>query len=797
MMNAFQGRAAASLENAPDNLPVHFSSFVGRQRELAEIRRLLKQTSLLTLTGPGGVGKTRLSVQYARAEAADYPGGVCFVELAPLTGERFIMDTLVQSLNLKDTFGQTPQEALLNFLQNRQLLLILDNCEHLLVECARLASLLLAKSPLLKIVATSREGLGIEGETTLRVASLAVPGYQNLPPVENIPAYDGVRLFMERSGSADPAFSLSETNAKAVAQICAQLDGIPLALELAAARLRTMPVEQLANRLDDRFRLLTGGNRVSLPRQQTLRALVDWSYNLLDLKEKVVLRRLAVFAGKWTLEAAEEICQGSYSEEAGAGDLKREEALELVLSLANKSLIQLDKEEGRYFLLETIRQYAREKLAEAGETEKYLKQYRDWYLRFALEAQKHLNGPQQMGWKKRIVQEHIEIRAALDWSLRQGELYEAASIILALWHFWHSTANFEAISWLNQVYRLSEKIKLPPEVEVKLYNALGTAQHSIGNFGQAEVFHQKALQIWREQGDKANIAKALLDLGWYYQFQLKLAETELYAQESLQIAREIGDKRAIAAALHLRGMALSFGSRLPEALPEIEAALAIWRELGDLDSIASSLMLLAQTEVRAGNLQRGRALLAEALPLQLELQNLIGVGVSLSTVAILVIASRKTIQNARLSARFMGANYNLYSKLMQLGVKKPGMAVAIEDPLIEELERILGEEGYAREFEAGTRMNTEEALNLAIEQVKARPEEESVSAAAFGYPGGLSEREIEVLRLVAAGLSNPEIADKLVLSRRTVEAHLRSIFNKLEVTSRTSAARYAIEHNLI
>jgi len=657
---------------------------VGRVQELGEVKKLLVQHPLLTLLGTGGVGKTRLAVQFAKTEARHYPKGAWFVELAPLTDERFIVEALAQTLNIKDTGGQPIEDVLVNLLQNRQLLLILDNCEHLLNECARISKLLLSRCPELKIVVTSREALGIEGEVTFRVPSLSLPDVAQAGETEKIRDYEAVRLFVEQAQAAETGFALSEKNTKAVTQICSQLDGIPLALELAAARLRSMSLEQLVSRLTDRFRLLTNGSRIALPRQQTLRALIDWSYNLLDERERVVLRRLAVFAGKWTLEAAEEICTGKYQEQGQTAKIRREEGLELILQLVNKSLVQLDKEEGRYYLLETIRQYAREKLTESGETEQYFRRYRDWYVSFALEAEQHLNGHKQLDWKKRILQEHDEIRAVLDWSLGRGAVLEAAQIVLALRTFWHSIANIESMSWLNQVYELSQKIELPPEIEANLYNALGNNRHSMGNFAEAQIFHLKALQLWQALGDKVNVANTLKEYGWHFLFQMKVGEAEHYANESLQMALESGDKRAIVAAKHLRAMAFMFSNRPKEAHPLVEESLSSWRELDDLESISACLMMLARLELDLGNYQRVKPLLAEALPYQLDSQNLIGIGISFNSLAGLM-AKAKTLESAKMGARIIGVGNMWYGELMFKGAKKPGMATAIEERIKKEL----------------------------------------------------------------------------------------------------------------
>lgn len=772
------------------NLPLPLTSFIGRENELAEISQLLHRFRLITLAGTGGVGKTRLALQYARIEAPTAPVEICFVELASLLNGQFLMESVAQALNLSDFTGQPLSEALVNFLKDRSLLLVLDNCEHLLEDCARLSSLLLSRCPNLKIMATSREPLGIDGEVILRLPSLSSPAHDSEVDPENLNDYEAVRLFLDRVRAADLNFALSPENSRAVAVICSRLDGIPLALELAAARTRALPVELLAERLDNRFRLLAGGNRLALPRQQTLLAMVDWSYNLLADKEKILLRRLGLFAGTWTVEAAEGIC-ASFDELEG-NYLAREDVLGLLAQLVNKSLVQWEREGSCYRLLETIRYYAREKLAEAGETAVFYRRYRDWYLQLAGTVVPILNGSDQLTWKKRLVKERDNFRAALSWSLDQGEIGEAFRLVLGLGYFWYSLGSgTEAVDWLEQIYSRAGQTSLPLDLQVMLYNEMGKANHYIGRFPRAEFFHQKAIQVWEELGDKESLAKGLLDLGWCYWFQLKNTQAEQQAEKSLALALEIENKWAVAAALHLKGMILCHDKRAASVMPLVEQCLALWRELKDLDSISSSLLLKGQVLLTLGKVEEARPVLAEALDLHLKLGNYIGLQINLEEIARLCAKSKQQPSAASAGARLMGFIHTSFDGKRIMGLVQPAITRLREGAIISELKEHLGENGYTREHAAGAKLSQVEAIKLAQEWLQ--PEER------FGapqFPDGLTGREVEILQLVAAGLSNPAIAEKLVLSRRTVEAHLHSIFNKLEVTSRASAARYALEHKL-
>jgi predicted ATPase len=357
--------ALQSLNSLPNNLPPQLTSFIGREREMQDARRLLASARLLTLIGPGGTGKTRLSLQLAADQLSEFKDGVWLVELAPLSDSAYIVSALASVLELHEVPGIPLMDIIIDYLRAKQLLLILDNCEHLVEVSAQIADQLLHACPQLKVVASSREALGIDGETVYRVPSLSLPD----PSSTSLMEYESTRLFIDRATKAEPRFHLTDHNASSIAQICQRLDGIPLAIELAAARVKLFTPEQIAERLDDRFKLLTGGSRTALPRQQTLRALIDWSYQSLNETEQRALRRLAVFSGGWTFEAAEAV-------------VGEDDAMDGLLGLVNKSLVNVEEEDGksRYRFLETIRQYAMEKLLESGEAVTVRVRHLDYFL---------------------------------------------------------------------------------------------------------------------------------------------------------------------------------------------------------------------------------------------------------------------------------------------------------------------------------------------------------------------------------------------------------------------------------
>src|SRR5215216_1319610 len=370
-----------TIDNLPNNLPTQLTSFVGREKELADVRRLLQNTHLLTLIGPGGTGKTRLSIQAASEMLDQYPDGIWFVELAPILDPSLVPRTTAIAIGLRYEPQRPVIDMLCDYLRQKKILIILDNCEHLVYACAQMADRLLRAAPDTRILASSREALGIGGEVTYRVPSLGLPDISNLPPLELLSQYEAIHLFVDRATAAVPSFTVTNDNAPALAQVCHRLDGIPLAIELAAAKVRVLSVEQIAKRLDDRFRLLTGGSRTVLERHQTLRAAIDWSYNLLSAAEQVLFRRLSVFVGGWTLEAAELVCEGE--------TVKSEDILNLLEQLINKSLVIKEQEgnEARYRMLETIRQYASEKLLEAKGVETIRDKHLAYFVKLVEQAE--------------------------------------------------------------------------------------------------------------------------------------------------------------------------------------------------------------------------------------------------------------------------------------------------------------------------------------------------------------------------------------------------------------------------
>ena len=605
----------------PQNLPAQLTSFIGRKHELDEVKRLLSNTRLLTLTGPGGTGKTRLALQLAAEvlEAKQFPYGVWLVELAPLSDPMLVAQTVASTLSVREQPGRTILDALTDYVRAKSMMVILDNCEHLIEVCAQIADSLLHAAPRLKILATSREALGIAGETAYRVPSLPLPDPRQLQDLDALAQNDCVHLFIDRAMASYPSFRLKEKNASAIADICRRLDGIPLAIELASARTKVFPPEEIAARLDDRFRLLTGGSRTALERHQTLFALIEWSHNLLSEAERVLLRRLSVFAGGWSFEAARIVC----------GESLGDNVLDLLTHLVDKSLVavEAEAEEARYRLPETIRQYARDKLFESGEAEQVRDRHLDFFLRFAETAEPKLRGPEQLEWLDSLETEYDNLRAALAWSLESGKGENALQLAGALCYFWVLRGNFsEGDKWLNDALAFAEREQSERATAGETYtlSSAETAQRAKALYGagwlqmgtlnvkRGRTVVEESLRLWRELGDKWWMAVTLelvaLIVGMDVDMQASLAHLE----EGVSLAREIEDPWPLAVCLirlgdHLKGRDLAAARR------NLEEGVAVARHVGDKSVLSEGLRELGSIYCAEGDLTAGASVIEEAL----------------------------------------------------------------------------------------------------------------------------------------------------------------------------------------
>src|SRR5215212_8289234 len=492
------------------NLPVPITSFVGREREMAGVKRALAMTRLLTLTGAGGAGKTRLALEMARDLVSSYPDGVWLVELAPLTEPGLVAQEVANVLGVQERPGEPPTDVLVEALAAKEMLLVLDNCEHVVEEVARLVDTLLASCPRLRVLSTSRESLAVPGEVNLAVPPLSLPGgaTNGNATADSLMRYEAVRLFVDRARLRLLDFTVTQENAGAVARVCRKLDGIPLAIELATARMGALAVEQVAQRLEvSLVDVLKGASRSAPPRQQTLRATLEWSHDLLCGAERALFRRLPVFAGGWTLEASEAVCS--------AGAIEVDDVLDLLGALVDKSLVVAGAVSGgavRYRMLEPIRQYAREKLEESGEVAEVQGRHAAFFLALAEEAEPELVGPQQSAWVERLEEEHDNLREALSWALVRGKADLGLRFGGALWRFWYQLGYLsEGIGWMERVLEASEPTASP--VRMKALEGMGWLTQLQGDTERAEATYEEMLKLSQELGDKGNIATALNSLG--------------------------------------------------------------------------------------------------------------------------------------------------------------------------------------------------------------------------------------------------------------------------------------------
>ncbi len=616
----------------PNNLPLQLTSLIGRQLEIREVRRLLRKHRLVMLTGAGGCGKSRLALEVAgRAQEAS-PDGIWVVELAPLMDGSLVPQTVAAALGIKDEPGRSPIESLIGFLGKQEALLVLDNCEHLVEGSAELVRTLLLSCPRLRVLATSRESLRLEGEVTYRVPSLELPnGERALTELREV---ESVQLFVDRASNANPAFSLAESNARSVAEICKHLDGMPLAIELAAARVKTMSVAEIASRLEDRFRLLTRGSRGALSRHQTLRALIDWSYALLKPGEQAMLRRLSVFAGGWTLAAAEEVCQGD--------GIEGWQVLDLLTGLVDKSLVEMEATgeqrtgRTRYRLLESLRQYARERLVEEKEDRAAQRRHLDFYLTLAEKAASQLDGPDQSAWLSRLDEEHDNLRAALEMCKGRDDDAGGAGMRLAgaLGGFWQTRGYWlEGRTMCQELLARSNVLERSP-IRARALSVAGTMVHLLGDCTGAQSFHQESLDIARELGDKCGIAGSLNNLGIVARDQGDYAAARSFGEESLTIRRELGDKHGIASSLCNLGNVASDQGDYAEARSLFEESLAISRELGHKHGISGSLNKLGTVAVHLGDYTGARSSYEKSLVIARELGDKQAVASSLNNLGI-------------------------------------------------------------------------------------------------------------------------------------------------------------------
>jgi non-specific serine/threonine protein kinase len=806
---------------------------IGRAQDVAEVEMLLRHASvrLLTLTGPPGVGKTRLAAQVATDLLADFEDGACWVGLASLIDPALVPQQIASVIGISEQPGHPLIETLAEALQSRRLLLILDNCEHLVAACAQLAETLLRSCAGPRILATSREALNIAGETTWSLRSLRVPDSYHLPPLEGLVKYEAVQLFVERAASVLPTFRLTQENVSALARVCQRLDGLPLAIELAAARVRVLSLEQIATRLDESYRLLAGGSRTALPQQQTLQATIDWSYHLLSEQERALFRRLSVFVGSFTLEAAEAICAD--------GGIELDDVLALLSHLVDKSLVIVEQASGeaRYRLLETIRRYAHNALQQLGEATDVYVRHRDWYLALAERAEPEMVGARQGNWFDLLELEQGNLRVALEWSLQHQQAEAAARMGAVLWRFWLPRGYIgEGRRWLERALAGSSE---PAAVRARALHAAGVLASYQHDYRQAEALVEQSLALCRQQGDGRGSAHALYSLGLLAHNAGRYEQAAAFFTESLQISRELSYHHGMMLALAGLGLTLLYLGDYARASIMCEESLAVATEWGDPRSIASALTNLAITVLEAGDYARAKALCEQSIAIRRQLGDKGGSAHTLAVLghialqqhdldqaiacyheslalrqetgeregvatALAGLAAAAGGQGQHLSAaRLFGAAERLRETL---GVPLSPTDRSSYEQAVVALRAELDEATFLGAWAEGRAMTLEQAIVTATQVQASEHGGPSTARPAGGAAApahregslpGLTSREIDVLRLLAQGLTYAQIAEQLVVSPRTVDAHLRSIYAKLGARSRYEAVHAAAERHLV
>jgi non-specific serine/threonine protein kinase len=606
-----------------NNLPHQLTSFIGRETEIAEIRTLLGRARLLTLTGSGGCGKTRLAIQIGARLSNIYPDGVWIIELVSVSDPGLVPQALAMALGLKGQPGRSLTQSVIEHLANKHLVLVLDNAEHMLATCAQITEAVLRQCPQVVIIATSRERLATAGEQTYRVPGMSMPDSDRDATAASLAQCESALLFVDRARLNAPHFVITNENAPALASICRRLDGIPLAIELAAARTRSMSVAEVSRRLDQQFRLLTGGSPAAPRRQQTLRGLIDWSYDLLSDTEKTMFQRVSVFSGSWSPEAAEQVCVGE-----GIEDWR---VLDLLTSLADKNLVVAEVQRGatRYRLLETIHQYARERLNEGSEDARWHGRHLAYFLALA-EAEPRNAEADQDAWLDILEIEHGNMRAALAWSAAtEGYAEPGLRLAVALWWYWLVRGHLgEGRDWLSRLLAAGPRGQTSPTRANALTGAGELARHQ-GDYAAARTLHEEGLALQRELGDRRGVATSLINLGGVAYDQGDYAAARALLQESLAAFRELGDPRGIATSLHNLGELASKQGDDSVAQALYEESLAMWRDQGDRWGIATSLTCLGKVSFERGDHPAARALAEESLAIQRELGDRPGIATSL------------------------------------------------------------------------------------------------------------------------------------------------------------------------
>ena len=827
-------RASELVKKATSPLPWPLTSLLGREREIAAACTLFlrPEVRLLTLTGTGGESKTRLALQIATELRDAFPSGICFVSLAPIQDADLVLPTLMQALGLQETGTLPPLEHLQVVLREQHRLILLDNFEQVVAAAPSLVDLL-AACPHLKLLVTSREVLQVRGEREFVVQPLALPDPKHLPFCETLAHYGAVALFLERAQEVQPTLQLTAVTAPLLTEICRRLDGLPLAIELAAARLKLLPLQALLERLEHRLQVLTGGPRDLPARQQTLRQTIAWSYGLLSDEEQHLFRLLCIFVDGCDLSAVEAV----YSTWGG----ERALVLDGVTSLLNKHLLH-QGEQGddapRLLLHETIREYGLEALVANQELEMARQAHAEYYLRLAEEAEAHLEGAEQVVWLERLEREYANLRAALQWALERHAGEVALRLGSALFHFWEGHGHLhEGRTFLERALASSQDVA--DGMRAKALHAAGFLALSQGDLERGAVLGWEAVVLHRELGDTRHLAWSLFLLGEIAWVTGDFRAARSHAEEGLAVARAGDEKAILAYLLDLLGQIALDQGEDTRARALLEEGLTLHRETDDTRGSLNALFSLKRVLSAQGEVTRARACAEEQLTLSRAMGSRVGIAGALSFLGRLaleegnVVTASGLFEESLALLREVNDSWRIATNLQGIGVTlaaqgRPAAAArlwgvaealcaALGAPLPPEERAFvararaavcaeLGEEAFTTAWAEGQAMTPEQALAaVGHTALSSQPPAQATRRTRGTHhqlpspsaTGDLTGREVEVLRLVARGLTDAQIAEILVISPRTVNAHLRSIYSKLDITSRNAATYFALEHHLI
>ncbi|MDQ2683465.1 MAG: tetratricopeptide repeat protein [Chloroflexota bacterium] len=779
---------AVDLTFGLDALPRPMTSLVGRAGESRAVTAMVTrpEVRLLTLIGPGGVGKSRLAIHVAHQVAAEFPDGVVFVPLAAVTDPGLVPTSIAHALGLPDLGTVSCVEELAAFFASRRMLLIIDNIEHLLPATNLIGELLLA-APGLTILATSRVVLRLTGEHAFVVPPLGIPESTDLASLDQIRESDAVRLFVERATAVRPSLELTEPVLTAIAMICRLLDGLPLAIELAAARANVLSPQAMAIRIERRLPMLTSGPRDGPLRQQTMRDAIAWSFDLLPRDERALFRRLAVFLGGFTVEAAEAV--------VAAFEATRLDIFDGIASLVDKSLLRsLDTPDGttRFAMLGTIREFALEQLEAEGEQRTAGLAHVAWYLAYASQAEAAYFGPDETAWLLRLEEEHANFQVALSFLLAENDHDRFLRLTAILGRLWYKRERYSAgRPWLERASEIAHAAGPSRDGALVLDN-LGKLAGMQGNFSLAARYFTESIAVWQQLDDQHGLAREIVMLADSYRLDGADDQASAAFERGLDMLRHL-DGESFWQATALRGMGVLAVRRgdIDGAEAWFSDALAVARQTGALWAISAALRGLGQVTSLRGHHAEALGMLRESLDLAWRLQDRVAIVLTIPTVAEALTAAGEAEGAVLLFGATTAARDVLIREAGSLS-----RLLTHHDPTIQTLRVRLGHSAFEQAWAAGRGLNIERAVGEAIALVDRTLANQGHRRRGDKLPGGLSEREAEVLRLAASGLSNAEMAERLFLSPHTVRAHLQHIYTKLGLASRAEAVRYAIEHGL-